>query len=322
MNKDIQTIIDYLVPLVIDPFPRYIFKREILREPPTPAEIDAIHTSKWHKQLADEQSKDGSWGRFHSMDSRIANKQKFVSTEAALRRLRELGLPKDDPVVAKCIKLMERYIREEEAWPDYVEKHKDNGRGFIFCRPFLTAANLNLFDPENPVIKPLRDVVAETIKTAFSDGCFNEAYWKQKVSEYHVPSIAHPGIAYSPMLLQSVDCMDDTLQRQYLNYIWDKQDGIYYISNFAVSKKHSLEDKKFTTWLSSLELLIGFSLFPEYMKEDVCPYLTSEVRRIMADDVTLPPAHPITGHYAESWRDKNARKNDLILRILRILVKC
>ncbi len=48
----------------------------------------------------------------------------------------------DDPVVAKCIRLMGRYVREEEAWPDYVEKHKDNGRSFIFCRPFLTAVNL------------------------------------------------------------------------------------------------------------------------------------------------------------------------------------
>ena len=322
MRTELNQIIYHLVSVSTDPFPQYILKKEILRETPASADIDAIHSSKWHKQLAVEQWDDGSWGRFHSMDSRIANKQKFVSTEAALRRSHELGLPKDDPIVAKCIKLMEQYVREEAAWLDYVEKHKDNGRGFIFCRPFLTAANLNLFNPENPVIKPLRDVVAGTIKTAFADGYFDEVYWKQKVNEYHVPSIAHPGIAYSPMLLQNADCMDDTLQRQYLSYIWDKQDGIYYISNFAVSKKHNLEDKKFITWLSSIELLSGFSLFPEFMKDDIFPHLMNEVNRIMIDDVIFPPAHPITGHYAESWRDKHARKNDMILRILRILVKC
>jgi len=219
MNSDLQSFIDYLWSVTADPFPRYVLKKEILQEDPTDDDINLIRASKWYKQLADEQWADGSWGRFHSMDSRIAHKQKFVSTEAALRRAHELGLPKDDPVVAKCIRLMERYIREEEAWRDYVEKHKDNGRGFIFCRPFLTAANLNLFDSENLVIKPLRNVVAETIKTAFADGCFDEVYWKQKVSEYHVPSIAHPGIAYSPMLLQNADCMDDALQRQYLSFI-------------------------------------------------------------------------------------------------------
>jgi len=324
--ENINQIATYLLEHISDSIPSFILQKEILKVSPTSQDYinayNQINQSKWYRQLVDEQWEDGSWGRFHSMDSRIANKQKFISTEAALRRLRELGLSKDDPVVAKCIRLMERYIREEEAWPDYVEKHKDNGRGFIFCRPFLTAANLNLFDPENPVIKSLRDVVAETTKTAFVDGCFNEVYWKQKVSEYLVPSIAHPGIAYSPMLLQNVGCMEDTLQRHYLSYIWEKQNGIYYISNFAVSKKHSLEDKKFTTWLSSLELLSGFSLFPEFMKNDIFQHLMNEVNRIIIGDVTLPPAHPITGHYSDNWRDKNKRKTDMVLRITRILVKC
>jgi len=266
----LQPIIEYLQVALMDPFPRYIFKKEILRETPAAADIEAIHSSKWYKQLAGEQWDDGSWGRFHSMDSRIAAKQKFVSTEAALRRSHELGLTKDDPVVAKCITLMERYVRGEVAWRDYVEKHHDNGKSFIFCRPFLTAANINLFDPDNPVIKPLRDVVAETIKTAFSTGSFDENFWRRKVSAYHVPSIAHPGIAYSLMLLQKSDCMDDGLQRQYLNYIWNKKEGIYYISNFAVSEKRCLEDKKFTTWLSTLELLSGFSLFAEFINDDIC----------------------------------------------------
>ena len=322
MNKELLPIINYLQSTTTDPFPRYIFKKEILRETPDAADIKAIHASKWYKQLADEQWDDGSWGRFHSMDARIAVNQKFVYTEAALRRAHELGLTKEDPIVMKCITLMERYICGEDEWRDYVEKHKDNGKGFIFCRPFITAANLNLFDYENPAINPLRDVVAETLKTAFSSKSFDEGFWKQKVKEYHVPSISHPGIAYSPMLLQGVDCMDDTLQRQYLNYIWNKSEGIYYISNFAVSKKHCLEDKKFITWLSSLELLSGFSLFSEFMKNNMLTHLIGEVNRLMNDDVKLPPAHPITGHYAESWRDKNARKNDMILRILRLLVKC
>jgi len=70
MKKDIQAIIDYLVPVIADPFPRYILKREILREIPTAAEIDAIHSLKWYRQLADEQWEDGSWGRFHSQDSK------------------------------------------------------------------------------------------------------------------------------------------------------------------------------------------------------------------------------------------------------------
>jgi len=66
MNNDLQNIIDFLIPVAADPFPRYIFKKEILRVKPSHTDIDAIHSSKWYKQLADEQWENGSWGRFHN----------------------------------------------------------------------------------------------------------------------------------------------------------------------------------------------------------------------------------------------------------------
>jgi hypothetical protein len=216
MNKDLQNIIDYLMPVAADPFPRYIFKKEILRETPSYTDIDAIHSSKWYKQLADEQWEDGSWGRFHSQDSKAPIKQKFVTTEAALRRARELGLTKDDPIIEKCIKRMERYVSGEETWTDNIEKHKDNGKGHMFCRPYMSAAAINIFDPENPLIKPLRDNALESVKKAFQNDFFDEQAWEQDVREYRVPSIAGTGM-YGIMLFQNTNCMDDKLQRQYLD---------------------------------------------------------------------------------------------------------
>lgn len=187
----------------------------------------------------------------------------------------------------------------------------------------MTAAYINMFDPENPVIIPLRDVLVETLKTAFVTDCFDKNFWDQKVREYYVPVVASPRNAHSSMLLQKSDCMGDTLQRQYLNYIWNKKIvGVYNVSNSAPAEKLCLEENGFTTWLSVLELLSGFSLFSEFMKDDVFPHLICEINRIMTDDVKLPAAHPTIGHYAESWRDKSDRKSDMILRILRILTKC
>lgn len=320
MIKSLHHIIDYLLPTAIDPFPRYIIKREILNEKPSDTDIKAIHSSKWYRQLADEQWEDGSWGRFHTMASKDIKGKKFVSTEVALRRARTLGLTKDDPMIGKCIQIMERYVRGEETWTDYIEKHKDNGKGHMFCRPFLTAANINIFDPENTTIKPLRDVVAETLKTAFATGCFDENFWEQKVREYHVPSIAHPGNLYSSLLVQRTNCMDDTLQRHYLDYVWNKAGGIYYISSMPPADKRRIEDKRFFEWLSNLELLSGFSLFPEFMEKEAFQHLIHEVDRLIHDDAALPGSYNL--RYAESWRDKSARKNDVILRILRVLVKC
>ncbi len=320
MVKSWQDMTEYLLDNTSDPFPRYILKRDILNDPISDSELDAIHASKWYRQLADEQWADGSWGRFHSMDSKSAHKLKFVTTESALRRAHELGLTKDDPMVAKCMALMERYVQGTETWRDTIEKHHDGGKSHLHCRPYLTAAQINLFDPENPVVKPRRDVFVRTLEIALAKGSFDEKAWEQENRAYRGPCL-NGWNAYPLMIMQNCDCLTDELQRSYLAYIWNKQEGIYYISDFAPAEKRHLEDKKFTMWLSALEILSGFSLFPELMA-DTGAYLVSEANRLIADDVQLPAANPIFGHYSESWRDKDARKNDMILRILRVLVKC
>jgi hypothetical protein len=320
MVKSLQDITEYLLANASDPFPRYILKKEIQNEKISGKDIDAIHSSKWYYQLADEQWEDGSWGRFHSMDSSHAKKNKFVTTEAVLRRAHELSLTRDDPVVAKCIVLMERYVRGDETWRDSVEKHHDGGKSHLHSRPYLTAAQLNLFDPENHVVKPKRDVFVRTLEIAFTNGSFDEKAWEQENREYRGPCL-NGWNAYPLMIMQNCDCMPDELQRQYLGYIWRKKEGIYYISSFAPAEKQCIDDKKFTAWLSSLELLSGFSLFPEFMT-DAYNHLIGEINRLITDEVRLPAAHPISGHYSDSWRDKDSRKNDMMLRILRVLVKC
>lgn len=319
MKNDLKGIFDYLSTVTTDSFPRYILKKEILKETPTTADVSAIHMSKWYKQLADEQWEDGSWGRFHSQDSKAAIKQKFVTTENALGRARQLSLSKDDPIIAKCLRKLERYVCGDETWTDNIEKHKDGGKGHLFCRPYMSAAVINTFNPENPFIKPLRDNALESLEKAFRNGFFDEKVWEQDVREYQVPSIVGMGM-YCIMLFQNINCMEDKLQKQYLHYIWNAKNGIYYVSSMPPADKRCLEDRRFFEWLSSLELLSGFSLFPEFMKDDVLPHLLHETYRLINDDVIIPASYNI--RYAESWRDKKNRKSDVILRLLRVLVKC
>ena len=317
----IQQIIGYLSEHISDSVPKYILIKEILKKEPSSPEYVNIYNdmkqSKWYRELADEQWEDGSWGRFHSRDAK-APKQKYPTTESALGRARELSLSKDDSMIAKCIKSMERYVCGEETWTDNIEKHKDDGKGHLFCRPFLTAATINLFDPKNSVIKPLRDTVAETLKEAFASGSFNKIFWEQKVKEYHVSSVTAPGTLYGSMLLQNSNCMDDTLQRQWLDYIWNIKEGIYYVSSVPPADKQYLEDKQFNQWFSTIELLSGFSLFRDYMDYGVLSHLLNEVNRLINGEVVCS----INCRYAGSYRDKNKRKIDLVLRIARILVKC
>jgi hypothetical protein len=324
---NIQQIIEYLSKHISDPVPKFIMQKEIYKESAkTLSYINAYNQmkqSKWYLELSDEQWDNGSWGRFHSQDSKTVNKQKFVTTETALRRARELSLPKDDLIIAKCIKLMERYVRGEETWTDNIEKHKDGGKSHLHSRPFVTAANINLFDPENLVVKPKRDVFVKTLKIALSKGYFNEEAWEQENRSYNGPCLSGWN-AYPLMILQNANCMEDALQRQYLDYIWHRKDGIYYLTDFPLSDKRNVEDKRFNSWLTTLGYLSGFSLFPEFMKDDTLPHLINEVNRLMYEDIVLPAPEPAaySVRYAESWRDKNTRKTDMILRITRVIIKC
>ncbi|MDF2942809.1 MAG: hypothetical protein K0S01_1667 [Herbinix sp.] len=320
---NIQQIIEYLSEHISDPVPEFVMQKEINKEPvESPRYLNAYNqmkNSKWYHELAVEQWDDGSWGRFHTQDSKAVNKQKFVTTEAALRRARELSLSKDDPIIAKCIKLMERYVRCEETWTDNIEKHKDGGRSHLHSRPFLTAANINLFDPDNSVVKPMRDVFVNTLKIALSKGYFEEEAWEQENRSYRGPCLDGWN-AYPLMILQNANCMEDTLQRQYLDYIWHRKGGVYYLPNFPPADKKNVEDKNFYSWLSLLESLSGFSLFSEFMYDDVLPHLLNEINHIIFDDVILTPMYNV--RYSENWRDKGTLKKDLILRIARIVVKC
>lgn len=316
-----QQITNYLAEHITDSVPKYILIKEIYKKEPSSLEYvntcNDMKQSKWYRELADTQWEDGSWGRFHSQDSKLPKNQRFT-TEGMLGRSRELSISKDDPMIEKSILLLERYVRGEETWTDRVEQHRDKGQGHMFCRPFLTAAVISMIDPENPVIKPFRYVVAETLKTAFEKGAFDENFWNQKEREYRVPGIVRPGTLYGSMLLQNTNCIDDILQRQWLDYIWNQSGGIYYVSSVPPADKQNVEDSLFDQWFRTLELLSGFSLFPDFMKDDILPHLLSEVDRLIKGDIVCGT----NCRYSDSSRDKDKRKTDLILRIARILVKC
>jgi len=129
----LENIIDFLAENISDSVPKYIFIKEVNKaDSSSPLYINAYNDmkqSKWYRELADDQWENGSWGAFHGGDVEAQKRQKFPCTEAALRRARELSLSKDDPMIAKCIKLMERYTLREEPYPDRIEIHKDKGKG-------------------------------------------------------------------------------------------------------------------------------------------------------------------------------------------------
>ncbi|MCL2707865.1 MAG: hypothetical protein FWF03_01985 [Defluviitaleaceae bacterium] len=319
----LSQIIDYLSGRALDPLPVFLMQKEIYKAKAEGAAYsdayEKMRQTKHYVELAGEQLVDGSWGRLHSQDSK-APRKKFVTTEAALRRAGELGLPKDDPIISKCIGLMERYMNGEAAWTDTVEKHRDGGRGHIYCRPFMTAALINMFDPDNETKKPFQESAANTLEAAFVGGRFDAGFFEREVREYRAPSIISPCNMYGLMLLQNSPYLSDSLQRRWLGHLWNANGGVYYVSGVPPADLQKFEGKKFNQWLYLSELLCGFSAFGEFAGERVIPHLLSETERLLNGGVYI--SHIKEGRYSDSWRDKEKRKADMALRIARLLVKC
>jgi hypothetical protein len=315
MIKNINQIIEYLSGYARDPVQKHILQKEIYEKPDL--YNTGVNESKWYRELSEEQMENGSWGRFHTQDTKDKTKRRFVTSEQALRRMKDLSLDKDDILVSRSVSLMERYLRGDDAWTDTMEKHY----GFEIAFRTIIAANLSRFDPLNRLIDRKREIAAKNLANAFQTGRFNEKTWEQEnLNDNEVLLRAY--MVHILWLLQYENCISDTVERQYLDYIWNRDKGIYYISNSPVSEIRSLESKDFTTWLSSLEALCGFSKFPEFMCGRTVTHLYNEINRLIYEDVILPPSTGIIGHYSERWNSQNARRNDMILRIARILVKC
>lgn len=317
MIGKLQEVIDYLNKNMTDPVPQYILKKEIIHNPSIEAEYNKLRESKWYQQIATEQWKNGSWGRFHTQDTKSQLNQKFKTTESALRRARELALDKNDAMIDKAIQLMERYLLGKEDWLDVNEHHF----GFQISLKTIIAANLSLFEPKHPLVQTRKEICAYNLSKALAHGSLNEDIW-EKENRNSKEILLRSYMVYIIWLLQDNDFFDETKQRAYLEYIWNRKEGIYYRTNSPLSEVEYLESKNFLTWLSGLEEVSNFSLFPEFANHGIAEHLWNEIQRLMYQDVILPNSMPMFGHYSETWSKKNLRKNDMILRILRILIKC
>lgn len=316
-----DSLIEYLFGLQFDPVANYIFIKEILKRSHDNHEYvnayNKLIQTNWYCQLLDEQLENGSWGRFHTQDTKASKKRVFKTTEIALKRASDLSLDRNDVIVNRSIKLMERYLLDEEKWTDTNEKHF----GFEIAFKTLIASNLALFDPSNQLLSKKREICLQILKKAYINDTIDEDIWNQECRK-HYDILLSPFTVYPLMLMQNASCMEDTVQHQYLNYVWHRKDGIYYTSNMSTDILHDVDSKGFIIWLSTLEILSGFSLFPLFMKEKALPHLYNQINRLINDDITFPPFTGVIGHYSESWRNRDKRKNDMLLRIARIIVKC
>jgi hypothetical protein len=156
---------------------RHRILRDVLQLPPGGTDLETAHSQMlahpWVEELAREQHPDGTWGRFHSMDSTI--KARFPTTEVAIRRALALGLGKEDFILCKAIEFMQRVLERKSSWSDRSEKSE----GWLIGVQAITAATLAQVNPVHPGIVPAWEYWAEIAERSFASGSYDPAAeWK------------------------------------------------------------------------------------------------------------------------------------------------
>ncbi len=252
-RNQIETLAQRLLEGRPNPVVRYRILRDVLRVPGSSTDLKAAKARMlahpWAAELASGQHADGTWGRFHSMDSTL--KSRFPTTETAIRRALALGLDKDTPPLKKAAGFMEKVLDGKAAWSDRVEKSE----GWPIGVEAITAGTLAQVDSLHSSIRPAWEYWVEIAERSFPTGEYNpSAEWK-----------AHKGLRgmgihylrsrYVVTLLGARSAhLPAALDRRIVNWIWKDPQVIGYL---GADMQHPRPFRIFN-WLESLEILSRF----------------------------------------------------------------
>lgn len=206
-----------------------------------------------------EQLDDGSWGRFHSRDSR--SDKKIYTTEYGIQRALALGLDSDHPILAKTTAYLVRLLKGNIAdFPDWPEK---NDRWPAGVRLFTSAA-LSLLVPDDPILDDVWDLWLIIAQRTFTSGRYDADMEIQAHRDLTKASVKNSylviGGKYQLALLSARPVLiPQNLEKPLLEWLWDKEGGIGYLGVILSSYHRNLSSGELDRWFSSLELLSRFN---------------------------------------------------------------
>ena len=322
-RTDLTTLAAKILALDPDPLPRYLVLRDLLRCSPDEAIFheagQAAWRSRWVRELESAQQPDGTWGRFHTQDTRV--KTPIPTTEFAIRRALALGLDRRSPMLQKTANYIQAHLRGEVTWSDPPEKHDHPGLWAVNIRS-VSAAMLALMDPDHPLLDPLWERWAEIVSAAFESGRYDsQAELARHQSLTGIPSRRlYPFHVFYPLVILSATRrrLPGELERQMLEYLFHRPGGIYYICDKPLDAFPRLGEKGFESWLHAQEILARFGGWKEFAPP-VLNWIWNqrgenglwEIGQVAYCSYSFP--------LSESWRRPGSRLVDCSVWVLRLL---
>lgn len=296
--------------------------RDVLgREPDDADLLQAKHDaekSPWVANLSTEQKADGSWGAFHSRDSRV--KQKIPTTEMGVARAINLGLDASHPILGNTAKYLQQVMDGELPFPDRPEK---NTRWKTGKRLFVAATYARI-QPHDSRLNADRELWLEIASRTFQSGAYNagdEALAHEELTGASVKdSYLVMNGKYQLLILGSIpNTLAREMEHQILRWLWNLPWGIGYLS-VPLNVPPALDKPgEIDRWLTSLELLAHcFPTWVEFAQEAV-EWLWDQQRLDGRWDFGSKPRGSTYLPLSSSWRRKGDRVIDWSTRILVLL---
>ena len=316
MNRKINRYVNYLTENDPSAFCDYILCREILG-----LDAQTVRDSyNWavqydvYNELKSEQFDDGSWGGFGSAITELAKKRKYKTTGTAIKRMVDLSLDIDDPMVLKTVGLMYKYLSGEVKIPDSYGKN-NTVYPFLMRRDILHC--ISFFMPDDENVTKFRNEMAENLRRSYMDGYFNTEIWIRMNIDETIAQFSYPNV----YIVHYGNCIDDDLQEKFLRHEFKSN----HFGDVTPARLMTPDEPIFHFWLMIFEKLKCFSLFPQFMNDKIAPHLLELCDRLIdeRDNIAIyPNKYGHIGRYSESWKLPQFKKRDLLLRIIRILNKC
>jgi hypothetical protein len=324
-RETIQAYVKDILKLSPEPIPQLILKANILGEGYSSVDKQKIYGTDLVKDLVRYQWEDGSWGRFHSQDTK--RKDKFKTSQNAIVKAKVWGLDKTDAVIKKAIHYMEGILEHKKEVHDPKEKSPTWPIGV----EVFTAATLAVVDPENPLLDRTWQKCFHLVKSAFSTGTFDMDGLRKGYSDLGINFIdrGYDGkLRYGYLFIANINAIKilatrasnipENLAETLVNWIWNKPDGIGY--TFGTQLSDYLNNSRYIEIETRIRIINDLRKF-RLEKRPFKPFL-SWIEGMESNglwDFGPRPTYTVEVPLSNNWRNKNTRKIDYSVAVLRFL---
>ena len=271
--------------------------------------------TKWAKEIIALQEDDGKWGWFHSLSQFYSSP---ITTEQALRRLLYLGYTIEDDCIKKAVSYMNDCLIGKREIPDRREKLHD----WDIFTSLILAAWIRIFTKDNLNANAVAQKWSEIISTAFANGEYNHETY---VKAYHEVLGLKPNggrlidfVNFYPISLLN-DYLDEKTEAAFVEFILNKETGIYYIYDRKVyTLPDAFKSKNASRFLGAIELLSKYKT-GKMKLQFVVDWLESNKNQYGKWDMGSSVNDKVYFPLSDNWRKKDTREADCTERVSNLI---